>query len=167
MGVIWEWFRRKGIVRRMAPYQRSNVVRMFPDCVGTVLWYGGGPVHYEDAHLPAELVTDLEAWEASHDAGLDDEMQWRSRDLKNTYAAKGEELARRVAEALGSAFVIEGDGGTVRSDGPPTSPSAAEAFTALADEQEAEYNERARMVADGAELSWSPYGPDHDDDRAK
>ena len=167
MGVIYEWLRRKGVVRRMAPYRRSNVVRMFPDYAGTVLWYGGGPVDYEDAHLPAELVTDLEAWEALHDDGLDDEMEWQSRDLEKAYAAKGEELARRVADALGSTFVIEGAGGKVRSDGPSTSPAAAEAFTALADEHEAEYNERARMVADGAELSWSPYGPDDDDDGAK
>ena len=112
-------------------------------------------------------VTDLEAWEASYDDGLDDEMEWRSRDLEKAYLAKGAELARRVAEALGSAFVIVGDGGKVRSDGPARSPAAAEAFTALADEEEAEYNERARMVADGAELSWSPYGPDEDDDGAK
>ena len=128
MGAFWEWLRRKGIVRRMAPYKRTDVVRMFPDYAGTVLWYGGGPVDYEDAHLPAGLVADLEAWEASYYDGLDDEMEWRSRDLARAYAAQGAELARRVAEALGSAFVIHGDGGKARSDGPPTSPEAAAAF---------------------------------------
>ena len=61
MGAFWEWLRRKGIVRRMAPYKRSDVVRMFPDSAGTVLWYGGGPVEYPDAHLPAGLVADLVA----------------------------------------------------------------------------------------------------------
>jgi len=160
MYVFWEWLRRRGIVRRMAPYKRSDVVRMFPDYAGTVLWYGGGPVDYEDAHLPAGLVADLEAWEASYDDGLDDELEWCSRDLAKAHEAQGAELARRVAEALGSAFVIQGDGGRVRSDGPPTSPEAAAAFTALADAEEAEYNDRARMVAEGAELSWSAYPPE-------
>ena len=160
MGAFWEWLRRKGIVRRMAAYKRSDVVRMFPDYAGTVLWYGGGPVDYEDAHLPGGLVADLEAWEALYYDGLDDEMEWRSRDLEKAHAAQGAELARRVAEALGSHFVIQGDGGRARSDGPPTSPDAAAAFTALADEEEAEYNERARMVAEGAELSWSAYPPE-------
>ena len=149
----------------MAPYKRSDVVRMFPDYAGTVLWYGGGPVDYEDAHLPAGLVADLEAWEALYYAGLDEAMEWRSRDLERAYAAQGAELARRVAEALGSAFVIKGDGGKACSDGPPTSPEAAAAFTALADEEEAEYNERARMVAGGAELSWSAYPPEPPEDK--
>ena len=93
-------------------------------------------------------------------------MEWRSRDLEKAYAVQGAELARRVAKALGSAFVIQGDGGQARSDGPPTSPEAAAAFTALADQEEAEYHERARMVAEGAELSWSAYPPeppDHED----
>ena len=120
---------------------------------------GGGPVDYEDACLPAGLVADLEAWEASYCDGLDDELEWRSRDLEKAHAALGAELARRVAEALGSRFVIQGDGGKVRSGGPPTSPDAAAAFTALADDEEAEYNPRARMVADGAEISWSAYPP--------
>jgi hypothetical protein len=160
MGVFWEWLRRKGIVRRMAPYKRSEVVRMFPDYAGTVLWYGGGPVDYDDAHLPAGLVADLEAWEASYDEGLDDELEWRSRDLEKAHAVQGAELARRVAEALGSAFVIQGDRGKVRSDRPPTSPEAAAAFNALADQEEAAYNERARLVAEGAELSWSAYPPE-------
>jgi hypothetical protein len=151
----------------MAPYQRSDVVRMFPDFAGTVLWYGGGPVDYDDAHLPAGLVADLEAWEASYYDGLDDEMDWRSRNLEKAHAAQGAELARRVADALGSAFVIQGDGGKARSDSPPTSPEAAAAFTALADVEEAEYNDRARMVAEGAELSWSAYRaePPEDDDQ--
>ena len=56
--------------------------------------------------------------------------------------------------------MIQGDGGMARSDSPPTSPEAAAAFTALADDEEAEYNERARMVAEGAELSWSAYPPE-------
>ena len=111
MGAFWEWLRRQGIVRGMAPYKQSEVVRMFPDCAGTVLWYGGGPVGYEDAHLPAGLVADLQAWEASYEDGLDDEMEWRSRDLEKAHAVRGAELARRVAKALGSAFVIQGDGG--------------------------------------------------------
>ncbi len=160
MGAFWEWLRRKGIVRRMAPYKRSEVVRMFPDYAGTVLWYGGGPVDYEDARLPAGLVADLEAWDAAYDGGLDGEMEWRSRDLEKAHAARGAELARRVAEALGSAFVIQGTGGKARSDRPPTSPEAAAAFTALADDEEAEYNERARMVAEGAEMSWSANPPE-------
>lgn len=163
VGAFWEWLRRKGSVRRMAPYKRSNVVRMFPDYAGTVLWYSGGPVDYKDAHLPAELVADLQAWEASYDNGLDDEMKWRSRDQEKAYWATAADLARRVAEALGNAFVIEGDGGKVRSDSPPTCPEAAAAFTALEDEQEAEYNQRARLVADGAELSWSAYPPEPSD----
>jgi hypothetical protein len=121
---------------------------------------GGALVDYADAHLPGGLVADLEAWEALYDDGLDDEMEWRSRDLEKAHAAQGAELARRVAEALGSHFVIQGDGGRARSDGPPTSPDAAAAFTALADEEEAEYNERARMVAESAELSWSAYPPE-------
>ena len=57
-------------------------MRMFPDYAGTVLWYGGGPVDYEEAHLPAGLVAYLEAWEASYYAGLDEAMEWRSRDLE-------------------------------------------------------------------------------------
>jgi hypothetical protein len=148
------------IVDRMAAYKRSDVVRMFPDYAGTVLWYGDGPVDYEDAHLPARLVADLEAWEASYYDGLDDEMEWRSRDLEMGHAARGAELARRVAEALGSAFVIQGVGGKARSDRAPTSPEAAAAFTALADDEEAEYNQRAWLVTEGAELSWSAYSPE-------
>jgi len=154
----------------MAPHKRSDVVRMFPDYAGTVLWYGGGPVDYEDAHLPAGLVADLEAWEASYYDGRDDEMEWRSRDRAKAHAAQGTELARRVAEALGSAFVIQGDGGKARFDSPPTSPDAAASFTALADVERAEYNERARMVAEGAEMSWSAYPPEpaeHKDCRAE
>ena len=101
----------------------------------------------------------------SYDDGLDDEMEWRSRDLEKAHAARGAELARRVAEALGSAFVIQSDGGKARSGGPPTSPEAAAAFTALADDEEAEYNERARMVTEGAELSWSAYPPEPPEDK--
>ena len=71
-------------------------------------------------------------------------------DLEKAHAAEGEQLARRVAEALGSAFVIEGDGGKVPSD-PPTGLVVAESFTGLADDQDAEDNERATLVADGAE----------------
>jgi hypothetical protein len=149
----------------MASYKRSDVVGMFPDYAGSVLWYGGGPVDYEDAHLPAGLVADLQAWEASYYDGLDDEMEWRSRGLEKAYAARGAELARRVAEALGSAFVIRGDGGKARSDGPPTSPEAAAAFSALADDEEAEYTERARMVAEGAALSWSAYPSEPPEDK--
>ena len=92
-------------------------------------------------------------------------MEWRSRDLERAYAAQGAELARRVAEALGSAFAIKGDGGKACSDSPPTSPEAAAAFTALADEEAAEYDERARMVAGGAELSWSAYPPEPPEDK--
>ena len=40
-------------------------------------------------------------------------------------------------------------------------------FAALADVEEAEYNERARMVAEGAQLSWSAYPPDPPEDKGK
>jgi hypothetical protein len=78
MGAFWEWLRRKGIVRRMAAYKRSDVVRMFPDDAGTVLWYGGGPVDYEDAHLPGG------AWRAARSkvpVGVNS-VQERSPDFK-------------------------------------------------------------------------------------
>ena len=59
VGGFWEWLRRRGIVRRMAPYKRSDVVRMIPDFAGTVLWYGWGMDPYcnitdaEDMAVPA------------------------------------------------------------------------------------------------------------------
>ena len=38
-------------------------------------------------------------------------------------------------------------------------------FTALADDEEAEYTERAWMVAEGAGLSWSAYPPEPPEDK--
>jgi len=82
MALIREWLRRVGLRRRMAPYQRSDVVRMFPEyCHDGALWYAGAGVSYESCGLDPALVADLRAWEAAYFDGLDDELEWRSREL--------------------------------------------------------------------------------------
>ena len=169
MSAFREWLRRKGIVRRMSRYRRSNVVRMFPEWGNDgVLWYAGG-VTYEDSGLDTDLIAELRAWERAYFDGLDedgDEIEWRSPELERAHHAEGVRLARRVSDGLGNAFVIDLDGKKFRSAGPPSSPAAATAFAALADLEEARYNEMARQIADGAEFYWSPYPPDKDDKRA-
>ena len=165
MGMFREWLRRKGFIRRMAPYKRSDVVRMFPEYGNDgVLWYAGG-ASYEGSGLDPALITELRAWEAAYFDGLEDELEWRSRALEKAHRAEGVRLARKVAAALGSAFAVDLDGKKFRSDCPPDTPAAARAFTLLADEEEARYEEIARLVADGAELSWSAYPPEPRDDQ--
>jgi hypothetical protein len=140
---------------------------MFPEPYNDgVLWYAGG-VNYEASGLDPALIAELRVWEAAYFDGLDNEMEWRSRELETSHHAEGLRLARNVSDALGSAFAVELDGKKFRSGGPPGSPAADAAFKALADEEQAQYEETARLVADGADLSWSAYPPDGDDGRAK
>ena len=120
---------------------------------------------YESCGLDPALIADLRAWEAAYFDGLDDELEWRSRELETGHRAEGVRLARKVSAALGSAFAVDLDGKKFRSDGPPDSPAAAAAFTALEDEERARYEEIARLVADGAELSWSAYPPEPQDEK--
>jgi hypothetical protein len=124
-------------------------------------------VDYEDSGLDPGLIAELRMWEAAYVDGLDDEMEWRSPEFETSHHTEGMRLARSVSSALGSAFAVELNGKKFRSDGPPGSPAAAAAFKALADQEQAEYEETARLVADGVELSWSAYPPDEDDGRAK
>ena len=166
MGRFREWLRRKGFTRRMAPYKRSDVVRMFPEFSNDgALWYAVGSVDYDSSGLDPVLIAELRAWEAAYFDGLDDELEWRSRELETSHRIEGVRLARKVSAALGSAFVVNLEGKKFRSAGPPDSPAAAAAFTAMADEEQQRYEEISRLVADGAELGWSADPPDSPDDK--
>jgi hypothetical protein len=144
--------------RRKSRYHRADVVRMFPDYGDTVLWYPN-PVPYNESGLDAALVAELRAWEASYYACLDD-FEWRNRKLESAFNAQGARLAGRVAGALGSMFAVAlPDGRIVRASGPPTSPAAAAAFSAIAAQQRPEQERIVRIRRDSATLPWSAAAP--------
>ena len=116
---------------------------MYPGWAGSVLWVSG-PVSYEDLGLPADLVADLQRWEARWaDAALLDAPA--AQPDSRTHVREGRRLARRVADALGSGLVLElqVDRGLLpqrrfRGHGRPAVPAAATHVRALLARQAAE-----------------------------
>lgn len=145
------------------PGTRTEVIRLFPDYASSPIWFPD-PVEYADARLSVELERDLRAWETSYYAGLDDShFEWRSAADRDAFEEIGETLAQRLADELGSKFVVEriGDGANRRfvKVGRSKNPAAERAFVAMADASR-KHGERLQEIRDeGGDHRWVAYRP--------
>ena len=134
------------------------MVRMFAGFTGTVLWLGDA-VDHSDVHLSPGLVADLDAWDAFYRSRLDPDLGTPSDADDRTFARTGAALADRLADELGVGFEVHllFDGREVhRTSEPPTTPRAARALNARAEQVEAEAREIAASHPGGG---WYAYAP--------
>lgn len=113
----------------------TRIVRLFPDYGGSVIWFSD-PMPYDETRLSPDLVRRLEAWEESYYRGLDDEMNWKSDQLRERFGLDGIELSDAVSKEIGPEFEVRlGSNGAIQdhppfvSEVPATNSAAREAFT--------------------------------------
>jgi hypothetical protein len=128
----------------------SEVVQLRPAWADSVLLYWGSPVAYESSGLDDDLVAGLQSWDAAYYHRVGSDAEWRSQAAADAHRSEGLGLAQKLAEALGSGFVVEFDERLVRSPRPPTSPAAAAAFKAHGHGQEVELHWLLNQLADDA-----------------
>lgn len=139
----------------------TTVVRLFPGHAESVLWFSS-PVPYEETQLDVQLLADLQAWEASYEAGLTSDRSWRSRELETRFHAEGARLARRIADQIGDDFEVEYDlresHRRVRGAGPARNPDAAAVLHRLAATAREEWVQLRQVVEqaakNGSTLEW-------------
>jgi hypothetical protein len=148
-------------------YLRS-VVRVFPDYADSVLWFVGGPVAYTEAELTDSLVTDMTAWEISYYAGIGEDLEWRSSDLKTHHYREGLRLARSLSDELGDAFEVEvfalgrnREEHKIRLRGQRqgSNSRAIAAFQERVARDEARHARIDKLKANGSTLGWRGYVP--------
>jgi hypothetical protein len=132
----------------------TDVVRVFPDHAGSVIWFSE-PLPYAETRLTPDLIAQLEDWEAQYYAALDADLRWRPSVSLHGFSARGLELARGVSVELGPCFAVEyrsfEDRKAVtrlRSEHPAKNLAAEAAFLDRADRARADGAEaRARLAA--------------------
>jgi hypothetical protein len=149
----------------------STVVRLFVGHAPSPVWFSG-PRDWDEMGFDDELTRDLRRWDADWYASRDDDdFRWTSDEPEIEHRRRGLELAQRIADALGSPFVVQVDAvdepvgphGALRreavsSEQGPTQPRASARFRAWADASRAE-DERVRAaLADGGGR-WVAYAP--------
>lgn len=112
----------------------TRIVLVGPDYGCSVIWFSD-PVPYEETRLSSDLVRRLTAWEELYYRGLDDEMKWRSGQLRERFGLDGIELSDAVSKEIGPEFEVRlRSNGAIQdpppfvSDTPATNSAAREAF---------------------------------------
>lgn len=129
--------------RQYAPFmttpeaEHPPTVRMFPDYVGTVLWFDG-PVRYEDSGLTQKLISALRSWEESYYHSMTHDLEWVSTEAARRFTVEGNRLAEWLADELGHRYEIafqsyEGDVPlrAFRSSAPARNANAVAAFDVI------------------------------------
>jgi hypothetical protein len=132
----------------------TDVVRVFPDHAGSVIWFSE-PLPYAETRLTPNLVAQLEEWERQYYAALDANFRWRPSVSLHDFSARGLELARAVSVELGPCFAVEYRSfedrkavARLRSEHPAKNVTAEAAFLERADRARADWAEaRARLAA--------------------
>jgi hypothetical protein len=149
----------------------STVVRLFVGHAASPVWFSG-PRDWDEMGFDDELTRDLRRWDADWYASRDDgDFRWTSDEPEIEHRRRGLELAQRIADALGSPFVVQVDAvddpagphGALRreavsSEQGPTQPRASARFRAWTDAARAE-DERVRVALAGDSGRWVAYAP--------
>ncbi|TSI17669.1 hypothetical protein [Brevibacterium aurantiacum] len=143
-----------------------TTVRMFPDYADTVLWLVY-PVDYEDTALSPGLIRELETWERSYYETLDADFNWKSPEDAQAFTKTGIDLAGLVANELGEEFIVEfasyeiaAPTYTAHSRRRADNVGAATAFSAIAEELEAEQERVTQLAAEaGPNAEWAACAP--------
>ena len=113
-------------------------MQLVPAWGDSVLMCWGSTVKYENSGLDDDLIAELERWDQAYYDAQQDDGEWRSPQGEAAFEHEGIRLAHRAADALGAGFAVEMAGRTIRSQHSPESPSAAAAFEAHAEREQAE-----------------------------
>lgn len=132
----------------------TDVVRVFPDHAGSVIWFSE-PLPYAETHLTPDLIAQLEDWERQYYAALDADLRWCPSASLHYFSARGLELARAVSVELGPRLAVEYRSfedreavARLRNEHPATNSAAEAAFLERADRARADWAEaRARLAA--------------------
>ncbi|MFB2557046.1 hypothetical protein [Herbiconiux liangxiaofengii] len=132
----------------------TDVVRVFPDYAGSVIWFSE-PLPYPETRLMPDLIALLQDWEGQYYAALDDDLHWRASVSLQDFSTRGLELARAVSVELDPRLAVEYRSfedpkaiARLRSEHPATNPAAEAAFLDRADRARAEWAEtRASQAA--------------------
>jgi hypothetical protein len=145
-----------------AAAKSREAVRVFPDYANSVIWYDMvGPVPYEETHLSAGLIDDMEAWEAKYYAILDESYEFASRQLESDHITQGLVIARALSEEIGDVLPVEADvlgGGKTHflTPGAGTNTEARAAFLEMRTEAEEHDAGIAAMLRSGARFDIRP-----------
>jgi hypothetical protein len=140
----------------------TTVVRLFPDHASSPMWFPD-PVDYADARLSADLERDLRAWEDSYYASLGPDHDWISAGARRAFEEAGDPLAQRLADELGSGFVVECHQRRYSNAGSTLNVAAAQAFSAIAAESRARWESLERLRGEGGSFGWFASGPRNSD----
>ena len=127
---------------RQAETRETDVVRLAPEEDGDVIWFTG-PVSLEDSNLSEDLIREVEEWERFFHSHLKHGQYVVVAESMPHFKEEGIRLARRLANEIGSTFVVEfvpderhPSPRRFRSAGRPTNAAAARVFSALAAQDE-------------------------------
>ena len=150
---------------RRRQLRRTADVRMFSGWAESVLWGVSGPLPYDDLGLPAPLVAELERWDLVWSRAAHPDAPTTAILDRRAHDREGRRLARQVADAFGSALVLELHSERwprrrrLRGRREATVPAAAALVRRTQDEQAAEQARVQALLAEGAELHWSADPP--------
>lgn len=149
----------------------SAVVRLFVGHAPSPVWFRGVR-DWDEMGFDSDLTADLRRWDADWYACRDRDDPRRTADEPEIeHRRRGLALARRIADALGSPFVVQvdaveapvgADGASrrevVRAEQGPTQPGASARFRAWAKDGEAEDARVRAALAEGGGR-WVAYAP--------
>jgi hypothetical protein len=146
-----------------AAAKTREVIRVFPDYAGTVVWFQG-PVPYEETGLSQRLIDDMEDWEAAYYASLDELHSFASKRAESIHVTRGLTIARALSDEIGDLLPIEADGiggakTRLLTPGFGTNPQARTSFATMLAEAKANDADIAATLRSGGRFEWVAYRP--------
>ncbi|TAL41946.1 MAG: hypothetical protein EPN91_09450 [Salinibacterium sp.] len=143
-----------------------SLVRVFPDCAETVIWFAPGPVPYDIACVSNELRDAMNAWETAWEREISDERTFPSPEIAHELATEGRRVAEWLSAELGDSFDVElrvsdtrYGHQLIRGTGAGSNPRAVAAFREMARAHRARHDELEGLRSQGVEFGWFAHPP--------